>query len=217
MKNLTKLVVLVLAISLATGCAKERNNYDKWLTDGEWSLSSGHEEDETVTDRNYVDANDVDYVDTDRETAEYNGSTRIEKDYNSFDPATGTTTFQENITNSNYTSKITFSEDGTYTMTYTEETVSVQQNDENSTGTVFNIDDEPNTFTVTGYWTWQNTTDTKTVILIDELGIFEVEISKDELKLTRESSQVENSTNTSGSDYSQTSTHTRHAEWVWKK
>jgi hypothetical protein len=219
MKNLVKILVLVAAVSLATGCAKEKNKYDKWLTDGEWTLSSLNDEDETVVVRIYDNASETDFTTTNRNTTTVSNGTQVETDYNSFDPETGTTTFNQNVDNSSFTAKITFSEDGTFTLTRTEEMLSSQSSDENGIDPLVNISDDPNTFTTTGYWTWQNTTDTKTVILIDDLGIFEVEISKDELKLIRNTSQVENSTGTdfNNEDYSETNTQTQTTEWVWTK
>jgi len=56
MKKVFSIIVPIAVIALLSGCAKERDNYDKYLTSGTWTLSSASDLDKTVVVKDYVTA-----------------------------------------------------------------------------------------------------------------------------------------------------------------
>jgi PBP1b-binding outer membrane lipoprotein LpoB len=54
MKKNSVFFISIVSIALLSGCAKERDNYDKYLTDGTWTMSSIDEQSIEVETFDYV-------------------------------------------------------------------------------------------------------------------------------------------------------------------
>jgi PBP1b-binding outer membrane lipoprotein LpoB len=54
MKKNSIFFISIVSIALLSGCAKERDNYDKYLTDGTWTMSSIDEQSIEVETFDYV-------------------------------------------------------------------------------------------------------------------------------------------------------------------
>lgn len=191
MKKIVKIlpVALLIVASLAS-CKLE--NFDKWLTDGEWILSTANNSGEAVASYDVVDAAFIDFVSTERITTDISGGSFTEVEYLENKPSGGTVTFDRTTTKGKYTQKFTFNEDGTYTMTIVRDNESTQVDDETGNGPIVNISQEPATNTTTGYWNWVDDTDKKTALNIENLGTVETTVEKDALSLTYNTNTSEN-------------------------
>jgi hypothetical protein len=187
------LLMIVAVVALAiTGCQKEKNKLDKRLTKDEWKLSGYSLEEKEVTQNEYsVSSPFLDnYKNTETRKETFNGSiwTTIlfEENINgnATSPNTDTYTYS-------FSSQAKFNEDGTYTITTSKARRSSKIGE--GSGTIYEntYTDDPTVETVTGYWVWGDNTSTKEVIFIDGLGQYTVELSKDELKLSRVNSSSE--------------------------
>jgi major membrane immunogen (membrane-anchored lipoprotein) len=71
----------VVAVLLMSGCAKERDNYDKYLTDGTWTLSTRSSSERKVEQKNYVAAATPDQTITEETTSNISGGKETKVDF----------------------------------------------------------------------------------------------------------------------------------------
>jgi hypothetical protein len=185
MKKTFPFFIAIIAVALLSGCAKERDNYDKFLTTGTWTLSSATQEQKSVTNYNYIALATPDRTETsENNTTIADGkSTNIGFSQTALSP--GTTTFTRQTQKGNLSWTMKFNKDGTYELTRTSQRLSSQTDTHIGNGPVTNITESAETSTQTGMWSWQNNTDTKQTLLIESFGVaLNVDISKNSLALS---------------------------------
>ncbi len=205
MKKVINILVPVIAIALLSGCAKERDNYDKYLTSGTWTLSNQLTEDNSVEVKNYVLAVTPDVTKTKQTTTTYAGGKSTEVKFNQTAYSPGSTTFTRKTTIENYSLTLEFSKDGTVKYSETKQELSTQNDTHIATGPIVNSSSSPYSSSTSFPWTWANGTETKQILNIYALGLFEVSIKKNQLVLTQTSSRKESNDDSDGSgDYAYT-------------
>jgi hypothetical protein len=189
MNQKSLLMMVAIAVLAITGCQKEKNKLDKRLTSDTWNLGAYSKTDLSVTNTDYISTGTDDRKTTDRNTTDFNGTTWTVVDF-SEDVDGPTTSFTRSTATYDYTAEVTFSEEGTFELKITKALRTTKY----EAGTTSTTDTHTNDATVetyTGTWVWGDNTSTKEVIMIDGLGTFDVELSKDELKLTRNTSEMQ--------------------------
>lgn len=202
---------LVIGILLFSGCAKERQNYDNWLTSKTWNLTSGTESDKTTTTTTTATLITVNPREV---TTTFDGTTSTYVNYDPFTNTPGTTTFTRITTKKKYTLTVKFSKDGTYEINTTGDDVSNEVDTETANGLVVNLPSNPITDKVTGTWSWDNADQTKKLITTNQWGTAEITIKKNSLVLTKTYSNY--STNTIASpQWSQTIDEVMNNSWTF--
>ena len=218
MKKVFSIIVPIAVIALLSGCAKERDNYDKYLTSGTWTLSSASDLDKTVVVKDYVTAGTPTVTSTtDRATNTSGGkSTRVELNQTSLSP--GSTTFTRSTEISNYSLSFEFAKDGTVKYSSSSQELSTQNDTHLGNGPVVNSSASPSTVTFTTTWTWGNGTETKEQLNIYGIGMFDVSIKKDALVLTRSTTSKESRNDSDGlGDYAYTEDRTESTTYNFAK
>jgi hypothetical protein len=174
----------VILIALLTGCAKERDNYDTFLTSGTWTLSSSSSENKNVEVLDYVSALTPDKTTTTQSNfdAAENSFTSVVLNQTSYNP--GATTFSRVTKKGTSSSSISFNKDGTYELSDARQDLTTQSDNELVLGPITNLTSYPSSSKRTGVWYWNNTTDTKQEIYMENLGVFKVSISKNSMELS---------------------------------
>jgi hypothetical protein len=126
MKKTFPFFIAIIAVALLSGCAKERDNYDKFLTTGTWTLSSATQEQKSVTNYNYIALATPDRTETseNNNTIADGKSTQVQFSQTALLPGTTTFSRQTQIGNLSWTMK--FNKDGTYELTRTYQRLSSQ-------------------------------------------------------------------------------------------
>jgi hypothetical protein len=181
----------VIALILLGGCAKERDNYDKYLTDGTWTLSTMSSTEKKVEQKNYVAAATPDQTLTDETTNSTSGGKETKVELNQTTLTPGSTTFNRTTTISNHSLTLSFSKEGKVTYVDTKQVLSTQFDTHIANGPVVPSSASPETTNYTIPWNWGNATETKQLLNLYSLGIFEVQIKKDQLILTRATNSKE--------------------------
>ncbi len=189
----------VVAVILLGGCAKERDNYDKYLTSGTWTLSTMSSTEKKVEQKNYVAAATPDQTLTDETTNNTSGGKETKVEYSQTTLTPGSTTFNRTTTIANHSLTLSFSKEGKVTYVDTKQVLSTQLDTHIANGPVVPSSTSPETTTYTIPWNWGNATETKQLINLYSLGIFEVQIKKDQLVLTRVSNSKETHNDSDGS------------------
>jgi hypothetical protein len=215
MKKFTKVLpVLIVVAFLFSGCAKERNNYDKWLTASTWNLSTASSDTKSVRTQSSVPAlgSDATYTD-DSTTAVASGVTTTTM-YTNDKPATGTETWDKSIYTSTTSMTAKFNTDGTVEISTSDKVTKYSHSTQSVVDPDFNITVDPTLNTMKGNWNWNNDVDTKQQISIDGLGTYEVTITNDKLTLVKNSSSSNQISGTlSGSAVVIKNTRTASATW----
>lgn len=172
----------IIAIALLTGCAKERDNYDKYLTDGTWTMQSISEQGQEVGTFDYVLAGTPTKTETSQRNATYADGkvTSVSYDQTTYVPGATTFTRETKVGTFNLTFK--FNKDGTYTQTNTSKRLSSQNDTELGNGPVVYVAETERTSARTGLWYWVNTTETKQQLSLDG-QTFDVTINKNSFSM----------------------------------
>lgn len=218
MKKVINILVPIMAIALMSGCAKERDNYDKYLTSGTWTLSSQLNESTDVEVKNYVLAATPDVTTTNNKTTTTTGGRSTEVNLNQTSYSPGTTTFNRKTTIANYSLSLEFSKDGNVKFSETKQELSTQNDTHIANGPIVNSSSSPESISYSFPWTWANGTETKQVLNIYALGTFEVSIKKNQLVLTRTSTSKKSNNDSDGAgDYAFTSDESDNTTWTFTK
>jgi len=185
MRKLIYFIAPVVAVLLMSGCAKERDNYDKYLTDGTWTLSTRSSSERRVEQKNYVAAATPDQTITEETTSNISGGKETKVDLSQTTLTPGATTFMRTTTISNHSLTLSFSKDGNVTYSDTKQDLSTQFDTHIINGPVVPSSAQPETTTYNFPWNWGNATETKQLLNLYNFGTFEVQIKKDQLILTR--------------------------------
>lgn len=189
----------IIAIALFSGCAKERDNYDKYLTSGTWTLSTSTMDEKQVETKDYVLAATPDRVVTTQHTKTTSGGKETRIDLNQTVTTPGSTTFMKTTEQFNHSITFTFNKDGSATYTESNQLLTAQSETELGPGPIVTSTDPPTTKTMTIPWNWGNTTETKQILNLYSLGAFEVEIKKDQMVLKKVTTSVQKNDATDGS------------------
>lgn len=205
MKKVINILMPIIAIALLSGCAKERDNYDKYLTSGTWTLSTYSFENNQARVKNYVLAATPDETTTSLSTTKVTGGKATDVDFNQTAYTPGSTTFSRTTTISNYSTTLEFNKDGTVKYTQSTQVLSRQSDTHLGNGPVINISSSPATSSISFPWTWANGTETKQLLNMYALGVFEVSIKKNQLVLTKISTRKSSNNGSDGlGDYAYT-------------
>ncbi len=207
MKKSSLFFTTIVAIALLSGCAKERDNYDKYLTDGTWTMNSVAVQGNSVEVRDYVVVGTPTKTTTEEnsETAVDGKSTNIDFKQISYSP--GVTTFTRKTERGTITASFKFNKDGTYERSSTSQKLSKQNDTEVATGTVTNLSESVKTEFQTGQWSWGNRTQTKQAIYLDGMA-FNLSISKSNLELSLNIASTSSDADSDGTgDYLETRTY----------
>lgn len=175
--NYAFLATVIVALFLSS-CAKENNKLDKILTDGTWTIATWVSSNESISNEDQSGPGAVDTKTTSRNTTNFSGSSQVDVNYSETAESPGATTFFEVTYNSTVAMTGSFTEDGTYTITTSKKYNTASARDETGSLGSFNYTDPANTTSQTGYWSWSNTTDTKTQINVSDFGMFDVTLEK---------------------------------------
>jgi len=184
------LLMIVAVVALAiTGCQKEKNKLDKRLTADTWKLSAYSLNNSRVTQRDYTSPSTDDTKNSETSTVTFNGTTWTDVSYDE-NISGATTIFSRETETYSYNAEVKFNEEGTFELKVSK---ALKTSKIEASGIIneetYVVD--PTTETYTGYWVWGNNTSTKEVIFLDGFGQYTVELSKDELKLSRTTSSNE--------------------------
>lgn len=211
MKNKVYAIVAIALAIFATGCAKTHNKYDKYLTDGSWTLSSMNKSsDDESTDvsggtRHY----ERNYNTESFSSGEYTATDRYEEE------ETGVPNyFEEYSYTGDKTCSITFNEDGTYTMETSVNPTSYSYEETGTPLSTTSLSGYETSSVTTGNWNWGDNKDTKTEIILENMGSYTVTVEKDKLVWERSSSDRQEESY-AGDTY--TSETTEMENWTWSK
>jgi len=217
MKKLTKfLPLLLIGAYLLSGCAKERNNYDKWITAGTWTLVSDSAVNHIVFNQSSAIAQPSDGTSTSDSISVFGSGKTVTTEYQLTHPAAGAESSTTDITNTNNTMTVAFNTDGSFLISMSDQLVSTQHNTNTTTGSLISYNGQPYTSSFSGSWVWGNDVDTKQLITLDGMGTYDVKIEKGKLTLSRVSSSHQQQIfNTGGgtNTVTQTLDITRRATW----
>ena len=182
MKKNSILFVSIVSIALLSGCAKERDNYDKYLTDGTWTMSSISEQGQEVETFDYVLAGTPTKTTTSQRSSTYADGkvTSVAYDQTTYLP--GATTFTRETKTGIFTLTFKFNKDGTYEEANSSKSLSSQNDTELGNGPVVYVAAAERTSSRTGQWYWVNTTETKQQLSIDG-QTFDVSINKNSFSM----------------------------------
>ena len=181
MKKVT-LPVLALAALIIASCAKEKDGYDKNLTQDTWTLSTAKTVNQTITGNVYTDGTS-NTTSTQTVTTEISSGSSTETNYQ-LDQEDGTTDQFTRLTQvSDFSLTYKFDKEGTYTANRSEK---LRSNTTEATGvppTTVTVTTQAAISSNTGLWNWNNTADQKSILSFDLGSLQVVKISKSELHL----------------------------------
>ena len=177
-----------LGALLLTGCAKERDKLDKILTDGEWTIESINATELSIKKTDYLlNINGTtDELKTERETTTATSTLSTRVEFIETIETPGNTVFNEKTYVDNLVTTFTFGKDGKFTSTKKESRKSYSSRNQNGSINSQNYSETTRTTTDTGYWTWGNTTQTKSLININGQS-YEIKVEKNKITLIYES------------------------------
>jgi hypothetical protein len=218
MKKRLLLMTVAFAVLAITGCQKEKNKLDKRLTADTWKLGNYSYNMSQVSQTDFTSTSLDDTKTTETNTKTFSGSTLTEVSYN--ENVGGTTTvFTRQTETSSYSAEVKFNEEGTFELKITK-ALKTSKSEAGGFIDEENFSVDPTVQTITGYWVWGNNTGAKEVIVLDGLGQYTVELSKDELILTNVTSNNETKPTLDGSLIrvgTTTSSENTEEIWTWTK
>ncbi len=191
MKKTFSLLFSVATIWMLSGCAKERDNYDTFLTSETWTMTSINEDSKYVKQYDNVPDLAVDSTVTRTYSSSINNGKITNIDYNERILTPGTTTFKRTTSTGSFSYTFKFNKDGTYQTNLVVQPLSSQTDDETGNGPLMVSTASPTTRSGTGLWSWQNTADTKQIILLDGQASYKVSISKNSMEWSQSSNGTE--------------------------
>lgn len=195
----------IVSIALLSGCAKERDNFDKYLTDGTWTMSSIDEQSIEVETYDYVLPGVPTKTSTSQQTTTYADGKTTTVRYNQTTNVPGGTTFTRETKVGTVTLTFKFNKDGTYEQASATKSQSSQNDTELGNGPVVNVAEAERTNSRKGYWYWVNTTETKQQLSFDG-QTFDVSINKNSFSMALNVSGAGTSSGTDGTgEYVKTS------------
>lgn len=209
--------VVGVAIALLTGCAKERDNYDKYLTSGTWTMTTVEEYGKEEYTYDYVAAGTPTKVETSEETATITAGQTTSVDLTKTAYVPGATTFTRKTKKGKLSLTFTFNKDGTYQLANTSQKLTEQTDTELGDGPVLNVAETERNNASSGLWFWQNTTETKQQINLNG-QMFDVDITKNGLVLSLNITGSGSEPGTDGTgDYIKTSTYVQNIKYSLTK
>lgn len=197
MKKNSTILASIVAIALLTGCAKERDNYDKYLTDGTWTMSSIAEQGQEVETYDYVLAGTPTKTTSSQQSSTYTAGKVTSVSYNQTTYVPGATTFTRETKVGIFNLTFKFNKEGTYEVANTSKSISSQNDTELGNGPVVLVAAAERTSLRTGSWYWVNTTETKQQLSLDG-QTFDVSINKNSFSMTLNVSGTRTSQGTDG-------------------
>lgn len=217
MRKNNSFFVVGTAIALLTGCAKERDNYDKYLTSGTWTMTSVEEYGKEENTYDYVAAGTPTKVETSEESGSVKSGETTSIDFTQITYLPGATTFTRKTKKGKLSLSFTFNKDGTYQVTNSSQKLTEQTDTELSNGPIVNVTEPTHTSTSSGIWYWQNTTETKQQISLNG-QMLDVEITKTGLTLSLNISGSGSEPGTDGTgDFIKTSTFIQNVKYSLTK
>lgn len=217
MKKSSIFFVSVISIALLSGCAKERDNYDKYLTDGTWTMTSIEERGNEVETFDYVLAGIPTRTVTTQQSGTYADGKVTSVNYHQTTYVPGATTYTRATKVGTYSISFKFNKDGTYERSSTSKNQSTQNDTELGNGPVVYVAEAERTSAQSNLWYWMNTTETKKQINLNG-QMFDVSINKNNFSITLNVSgtKTENGTDGTG-DYVKTSDFSERATYRFSK
>lgn len=183
MKKNSIISISVISIALLSGCAKERDNYDKYLTDSTWTMSSISEQGQEVETFDYVLAGTPTKTETSQRNSTYADGKVTSVTYDQTTYVPGATTFTRETKTGIFTLSFKFNKDGTYEEANSSKSLSSQNDTELGNGPVVYVAGTERSSSRTGSWYWVNTTETKQQLSLDG-QTFDVSINKNSFSMT---------------------------------
>lgn len=201
------LPVLALTALILASCAKEKDGYDKNLTQDTWALSSANVVNTTVTKNVYTDGT-PNTTSTQTSTNIIENGSSSEENY-SLNQEVGLPDFFTKSTQvSDFSLTYKFEKEGTFQSDRSNELKSTTTESTGVPASTITVTSEPTVSSNTGIWNWNNTGDQKSILTFD-LGSLQVdEISKSELNLKLNTSSTEITKPNSAQTKTETNTRT---------
>jgi len=204
MRKIT-LPALALAALIVTSCAKEKDGYDKNLTNDTWNLSTATIVNENVDKYVYTNG-DPNQTQTSKNTTTISGGVQTEEQYTLNQIVNSADFFTKNVVKSDVSLSYKFEKEGTFSSDRSEKVTSTAYSETNVNENVITQTNEAQVSSSTGLWSWQNTGEQKSQLTFDLGSLQVVSIDKSELVLQLRTSSSNTSKPNSATTLTETET-----------